>query len=242
MAGGGWLSCCCPRNPIGEPLNASLLNSPVIQGTASMLSAGPCHNGALNFYFSGIQMAQEAWREAYSSSVCSSSYSIFMLSRFPNLKHLLCLRPGMLFYENHFLFKHYAGIRLFFFPPSLSHHFDFPIAMVFHHNCFSSFWNSHLFYELRVEHGGGGTHCFSPSMQTSYRFYLCQSHGWGDTHMYIYIFGVCEGAGIIIWIDFYVLLSWNIISLTVFKSFVLAKEKLNLKVCPMWFPFCAYHF
>lgn len=130
----------------------------------------------------------------------------------------------------------------FFSPLSLSHHFDFPIAMVFHHNCFSSFWNSHLFYELRVEHGGGGTHCFSPSMQTSYRFYLCQSHGWGDTHMYIYIFGVCEGAGIIIWIDFYVLLSWNIISLTVFKSFVLAKEKLNLKVCPMRFPFCAYHF
>ena len=110
------------------------------------------------------------------------------------------------------------------FSLSLACHFNFLIPIVFHHNCFSSFQNSHLFYEF----WGEKKHCFSCLMYTLYMFYLCQSHDWG----YIYV-GVClymsffgGGVEIIAWVDFYVLLRWNIIPLTVLIKFCSGKRKV----------------
>ena len=153
MAGGGWLSCSSPWNSIREPLNHILMNSPVISDPewriVSAPPAGSCQFGYLKFYSQGCKWLKKAWNEAYSSSVCFSSYHILIECCHSFLIWTSCFAwdQACCSLKNIIYFK-IMQESCFFFPLSLACHFNFPIAMVFHHNCFSSFWNSHLFYEF----------------------------------------------------------------------------------------------
>lgn len=147
------MSHSCPRNPRREPRKHTLLNSPVNSHQESRNCFNTSCRSLTVWAFKILPL-----RDANGSRKLRMRHILIQclifqlahlhrtLSWFPNLKFLLCLRPGMLFFEKHCLFKNYAGIMIFFF--FLSCHFDFPIALWFFTTIASQASGSHLFYEF----------------------------------------------------------------------------------------------
>ena len=105
-------------NSIREPLNHTLMNSQVISDPESGNCFSTSSRSLLLWVFkillSGMQMLQESleWDILIRCLFFPLSHLNRMLPQFPNLNFLLCFRPGMLFFEKHYLFKTNTGAEL----------------------------------------------------------------------------------------------------------------------------------
>lgn len=134
---GAGLSRPRAQTPARGPAATSLLRSSVIRAKdpPPVPPARPCYLGLYNPVPRRCRWLRGAGNEASRARVHCSDCPVTVTTRsgIPDLKLLLCLRPIFtLFFERHFL--NLKFMQESYFPP----HSDFPIPLVFHHNCFLS--------------------------------------------------------------------------------------------------------